>query len=180
MITVLRLGHRRGRDDRISTHVGLTARQFGAENIVYAGEKDDNMLESLRDLSERWGGTFTVQYREDWRTVINEFSGVKIHLTMYGLPYQEHFDSVKTEAGGVDMLVIVGGEKVPKEVYGLADHNLAVGQQPHSEVAALAVFLHDLFGGDELDRDFPGAEIAVVPQEQGKKTQKSGDSAVED
>lgn len=170
MITVLRLGHRRGRDDRISSHVGLTARQFGAEKIIYAGEKDSNMLESTRDLADRWGGTFDVQYREDWRPIIEEFDGVKIHLTMYGLPFQNHLSTVKESEG--DVLIVVGGEKVPKDVYDLVDYNLAVGNQPHSEVAALAVFLHDYFGGAELERDFEDADIEVVPQERGKKTQK--------
>ncbi len=174
-ITVLRMGHRRGRDDRISTHVGLTARQFGADRIVYSGEKDSKMLESLRDLCERWGGDFDVVYREDWRTVIKDFDSVKIHLTMYGLPFQDHLDDVQSDldADG-DMLVIVGGEKIPKDVYDLVDHNLAVGHQPHSEVGALAVFLHDFFDGDELGQKFEGADITVVPQEQGKKTERPG------
>ncbi len=172
MITVLRMGHRRGRDDRISTHVGLTARQFGADRIVYSGEKDSNMLESLRDLTERWGGPFDIQYRTDWRTVIKEFNGVKIHLTMYGLPYQNYLDTVRSDTGEHDMLVIVGGEKIPKDVYNLVDYNLAVGHQPHSEVAALGVFLHDIFSGDELEQEFNDAEIEVVPQERGKQTRK--------
>jgi tRNA (cytidine56-2'-O)-methyltransferase len=32
-ITVLRLSHRVGRDERVTTHVGLTARAFGASGI---------------------------------------------------------------------------------------------------------------------------------------------------
>lgn len=172
MITVLRMGHRRGRDDRISTHVGLTARQFGADQIVYSGENDSNMLESLRDLVERWGGPFDVVYREDWRTVIKEFDGVTVHLTMYGLPFQDHLGTVRSDMDERDMLVIVGGEKIPKDVYDLVDYNLGVGHQPHSEVAALAVFLHDMFEGEELDRAFEDADITVVPQERGKKTRK--------
>lgn len=171
MITVLRLGHRRGRDDRISTHVGLTARQFGADRIVYSGEQDRNMLDSVRDLSERWGGDFTVRYREDWRPVIEEFDGVTAHLTMYGLPYWEHLDDVQTAVED-DLLLVVGSEKVPSDVYDLVEYNLAVGHQPHSEVAAIAVFLHDFFDGDELDRGFPGAAVEVVPQERGKKTRE--------
>ena len=34
-ISVLRLGHRLVRDDRVSTHVGLVARAFGASEIFY-------------------------------------------------------------------------------------------------------------------------------------------------
>ena len=36
-------------------------------------------------------------------------------------------------------LIAVGGPKVPGEVYKLADYNVAVTSQPHSEVAALAI-----------------------------------------
>lgn len=169
MTTVLRLGHRRGRDDRISTHVGLTARQFGADKIVYSGEKDDNMLESLRDVVDRWGGPFDVVYREDWRRMMKDWSGPIVHLTMYGIPHMDRIEPVR-DAGTDDLLVVVGGEKVPAMVYETVDHNIAVGNQPHSEVAALAVFLHDLYGGEELGRTFEDASIRVEPQERGKRT----------
>ncbi|MDY6766147.1 MAG: tRNA (cytidine(56)-2'-O)-methyltransferase [Candidatus Nanohaloarchaea archaeon] len=171
MITVLRLGHRRGRDDRISTHVGLTARQFGADGIIYSGEQDENMLASVRDVVERWGGPFDVDYREDWRPVIEAFDGTVAHLTMYGRDYREELPAVQDAVdGGRDVLVVVGGERVPSDVFDLAGYNLAVGHQPHSEVAALAVFLHDLSGGDELEQEFDDADIEVVPQADGKET----------
>lgn len=177
MVTVLRLGHRRGRDDRISTHVGLTARQFGAEQIVYSGEQDANMLESLRDVVDRWGGPFDITYREDWRRILRDWEGTIAHLTMYGLPFYSQLPAVKAavQEDDAELLVVVGGEKVPSEVYELADHNVAVGNQPHSEVAALAVFLHDLYGGEELDRTFQDASVEVVPQEAGKKTREPGE-----
>ena len=34
MIIVLRIGHRIGRDKRITTHVALVARAFGANKII--------------------------------------------------------------------------------------------------------------------------------------------------
>ena len=34
MITILRIGHRISRDKRITTHVALVARAFGADNIL--------------------------------------------------------------------------------------------------------------------------------------------------
>ena len=55
-ITVLRLGHRRGRDPRISTHVGLVARAFGANRFLLAGEPDVDVLSNLREVSKRFGG----------------------------------------------------------------------------------------------------------------------------
>lgn len=168
MIHVLRLGHRRGRDERISSHVGLTARQFGADRITYAGEQDTNMLESLEDVTERWGGNTVIEYREDYRPLIREFDGTSVHLTMYGIDFSERLTEVKTSD---DLLVVVGSQKVPRDVYDLVDHNLAVGHQPHSEVAALAVFLYEATERDIRD-DFAGAEIQVVPSDGQKKTQE--------
>lgn len=169
MITVLRLGHRRGRDQRISTHVGLTARQFGADRIIYSGETDDNMLESLRDVSSRWGGDFDITYREDFRRIIKDFEGTSVHLTMYGEPFKEKVEECKTSE---DLLIVVGSQKVPREIYDMVDFNLAVGNQPHSEVAAVGLFLYEL-GDREVPSDFEGAEVEVVPSERDKKTREA-------
>jgi len=166
MITVLRLGHRRGRDDRISTHVGLTARQFGADRIVFGGAYDANMMESIRDLSERWGGSFDVSYTESYRSLIEGFDGVVVQLTMYG----ERFEEGMAELAAVDpddMLVVVGSQKVPHAVYDLADYNIGVGNQPHSEVAAVGVFLYEYFDND-VPSDFPDAEMSIEPSNEGK------------
>lgn len=166
MIKVLRLGHRAGRDDRISTHVALTARQWGSESVVYSGEKDSSMMESVRDIADRWGGGFEVEYREDYMNVIQSFEGLKIHLTMYGEPLEENLEGFReTEE---DVLVVVGAEKVPREVYESVDYNIGVGNQPHSEIAALAVFL-DRFRG--LKTEFEDADIRVVPSEDQKLTE---------
>jgi tRNA (cytidine56-2'-O)-methyltransferase len=62
----------------------------------------------------------------------------------------------------------VGAEKVPAEIYELADWNVAVGNQPHSEVAALAVFLDRLFQGRELDGEFEDG-LKIVPSPRGKQ-----------
>jgi tRNA (cytidine56-2'-O)-methyltransferase len=66
-----------------------------------------------------------------------------------------------------DLLIIVGAEKVPKEVFISSDFNVAVGNQPHSEVAALAVFLDRLLGEDTLKRDFEG-KVRIIPSKSGK------------
>lgn len=171
MIQVLRLGHRAGRDDRISTHVGLTARQWGSSGITYSGERDENMMESLRDTVDRWGGPFKVEYREDWRPVIEEFDGVVVHLTMYGEGIGEKMPEIREEAGDGDIMVVVGAEKVPREAYKMADYNVSVGSQPHSEVAALAVFLDRLQEGG-IKQGFEDADIEVVPSEDQKLTRE--------
>lgn len=168
MIKVLRLGHRAGRDDRISTHVGLTARQWGADEIVYSGEKDSNMIESLKDTVERWGGEFEIRYNEEWKPEIKEFDGLKVHLTMYGLKIDDMQKEIEKELEDQDdLLIIVGAEKVPRWIYENVDYNISVGNQPHSEIAALAVFMDRL---SEIQEDFKEAEIEVEPSEDRKLT----------
>ncbi|AOV94689.1 tRNA 2'-O-methylase [Nanohaloarchaea archaeon SG9] len=171
MIKILRLGHRRGRDDRISTHVGLTARQWGADRIIFSGESDDSMIESQRDIVGRWGGSTEIEYREDWKKVVKDFEGLKVHLTMYGLRIDEEIGGLKERFEEDDLLVIVGAEKVPRWVYTHVDFNISVGNQPHSEIAALAVFL-DRIQDDGIRQDFEGAEIFVRPSEDRKLTEK--------
>lgn len=171
MIKVLRLGHRAGRDDRISTHVGLTARQWGAEEIIFSGQKDTNMLESQRDIIKRWGGDTKVSYTESWKQVIREFDGLKVHLTMYGLRIDDEIDGLKDEFDGQDLLVVVGAEKVPRWVYEHVDYNISVGNQPHSEIAALAVFL-DRIQERSIENDFKDADIEVTPSEDRKVTEE--------
>lgn len=167
MIKVLRLGHRRGRDDRISTHVGLTARQWGADEIIYSGEHDSNMMESLEDVVDRWGGDFEVKYRKDWKDLFRSFEGFTVVLSMFGEELNKGLEVVE-DSLEEDILVLVGGEKIPSWLYEEADLNLSLGNQPHSEVAALAVFLHEI-NEEAIYRDFDDADIKVVPSPHGKE-----------
>lgn len=164
-VVVLRLGHRFARDKRLSTHVALTARAFGADKIVF-DVQDSEVKESIDAVNESWGGGFEVEFVRNWKTFISKFRGVKVHLTMYGLNLNDVADGIREKKG--DLLVIVGGQKVPSEVYNLVDFNVAVGNQPHSEVAALAVFLDRIQAGAELEKEFKGKKI-IVPQARGKK-----------
>jgi len=165
-ITVLRLGHGPERDKRITTHVGLVARAFGADEILIEG-RDESVVESLRDVVNRWGGSFSVTDGIAWRDELRRFrdSGGKIvHLTMYGRRIDEVIGEIRSCER---IMVVVGAEKVPPDVYDIADWNVAVGNQPHSEVAALAVFLDRLFMGEELEKDF-GGRLKVIPAARGK------------
>ncbi len=170
-VIVLRLGHRKERDKRISTHVALVARAFGASGVIYSGEKDEVMEKSIVDVVERWGGPFFISYERNWKGWLKAFNGVKVHLTMYGVPFQKKMDRIREEASSRKLCVVVGSEKVPSELYGLADHNIAIGNQPHSEVGALAVFLYELFDRN-LKEEFKGARLKILPQERGKKVVK--------
>ena len=148
-INVLRLDHRIGRDTRITTHVCLTARAFGASKVWLAGEEDHSMMKSVRDIADRWGGDFEIE-----------------HLTMYGSQAHEIVDEVRET--GDDILIIVGGAKVPTKVYKNADWNVSVTTQPHSEVAALAIFQHLLMEGKEFDLEFENPVFEVIPTAHGK------------
>lgn len=168
---VLRLGHRPERDERLTTHVCLTARALGAE-AVYVDGNGTGPVETAREVTERFGGDFDADTVESPRSVMRNFEGNVAHLTMYGEPVEDVIDGIRDEP----VLAVVGAGKVDGWVYGEADYNVGVTNQPHSEVAALAVFLHEYFDGDELNASFEGGEIEVVPSESGKKTRSIRDS----
>ncbi len=165
MLYVLRLGHRKDRDKRISTHVLLVSRLFKVDKVYYSGEKDEKLEESLEKVNKSWGGRTEVEYVKNWKKLLKEFNGVKVHLTMYGIPFKEKIDELKSKE---NMMIIIGSEKVPGEVYELTDFNLAVGNQPHSEVSALAIFLYELKNRN-VDFDYEGQRMKIVPQERSKK-----------
>ncbi|NJE85644.1 tRNA (cytidine(56)-2'-O)-methyltransferase [Thermococcus sp. CX2] len=173
MIVVLRLGHRPERDKRITTHVALTARAFGADKIIIAAEVDEHVKESVEDVVKRWGGPFEITFNPSWKRIMREWKetgGIIAHLTMYGIHIDDAVPKIKEELkSGRDIMVVVGAEKVPKEVYEMANYNVAVGNQPHSEVAALAVFLDRLLDGEGLRKEFKNARLKIIPQEKGKK-----------
>jgi len=179
-VVVLRYGHRPGRDDRMTTHVGLTARALGADRVVFPDNAGQS-AETVRDITDRFGGPFGVELRGDQKAIVRDWEGVVVHLTMYGERVQEVEGEIREAAGlpnGADagegaatprdLLVVVGGEKVPWALYERADFNVGVTNQPHSEVAGLAVFLDRLFEGAELDREWVDADREVVPEPTGK------------
>ncbi len=163
-VRILRLGHRYSRDRRISTHVGLVARAFGADELLM--DVGDKQLEkTLSSIVREWGGEFRIKFIKNWKSYVRNFDGDKIHLTMYGINVNDCITSIRASAK--DKLIIIGGQKVPSGLYGMVDYNVSLGGQPHSEVAALAVFLDRLFEGKELGREFNGRK-RIIPQERGK------------
>jgi len=168
-VAILRIGHRPERDQRVTTHVGLTARALGAKGM-YLAAADKGVVESIGDVVERWGGEFFCQDNVKWRSCIKDWKaqgGVVVHLTMYGLNLPDIIDEIRPNN---KILVIVGAEKVPGDIYGLADYNVAVTGQPHSEISSLALFLDNLFQGKEFACEFPGAQIQIIPTRVGKQT----------
>ena len=67
------------------------------------------------------------------------------------------------------IVIVVGGSKVPSEVFKLCQYNVSVGNQPHSEVAALGLFLDSWFSGESLNRKFENARLIIEPSASGKK-----------
>jgi tRNA (cytidine56-2'-O)-methyltransferase len=167
-IVILRLGHRPVRDKRITTHVGLTARAFGAEGMLLASD-DRKLADNILDVAKRWGGNFYVKNDVNWKTEIRKWKdegGKVCHLSMYGV----NLPDVVGDIGQCeDLMVVVGAEKVPFEIYEMADWNVAVGNQPHSEVAAVAVTLDRIASADPLKNEFNGGELKIIPAERGKK-----------
>ncbi|MCK5322410.1 MAG: tRNA (cytidine(56)-2'-O)-methyltransferase, partial [Candidatus Aenigmarchaeota archaeon] len=67
------------------------------------------------------------------------------------------------------LVVLVGSQKVPAEAYELADFNVAVGNTPHSEISALAIFLYETLGKDMIEREFKDSKIKVEGSVEGSK-----------
>ena len=165
-IEVLRIGQRLVRDDRVTTHVALVSRAFGASKI-YMTEVNPEIKDTLQKINETWGGDFEVEFVENPKDVLkSKKRDVKIiHLTMYG----ENINQIESKINkNDDYLIIVGEEKVPREIYENADYNIAIGNQPHSEISALAVLLDRLQSGNQFTNKFKNSEREIVPSKNGK------------
>ncbi|WP_122090177.1 tRNA (cytidine(56)-2'-O)-methyltransferase [Halalkalicoccus subterraneus] len=169
-LAVCRLGHRPGRDERMTTHVGLTARALGADRVILPDNAGQSK-ETVEDITDRFGGPFSVELSDSQEALIREWNGWVVHLTMYGKRIQDVESEIREGHGEEPLLVVVGGEKVPFEIYEHADYNVGVTNQPHSEVAGLAVFLDRLFCGRELERQWEDADQRVIPKGTGKEVE---------
>jgi tRNA (cytidine56-2'-O)-methyltransferase len=176
LLAVLRLGHRPLRDKRITTHVCLVARAFGAAKVLLT-ERDDALVRNVRSVNARFGGGLEVEVDARSHKAIlaawKQRGALVVHLTMYGEPFQGAVPRLRQAvAEGRDVLLVVGAEKVPGDLYDLSDLNLAVGNQPHSEVAALALVLHALDPA-ALEAPREGA-LRIRPQARGKVVEEAG------
>jgi tRNA (cytidine56-2'-O)-methyltransferase len=163
---VLRIGQRLVRDDRVTTHVALVARAFGASKI-YMNEVNPEIKDTLNKINRTWGGNFEIEFISNWKKVIKEkkINSVKIvHLTMYG----ENINKLTTLQKEENILIVVGAEKVPREVYDFADYNVAIGNQPHSEISALAVLLDRIQEGSQFLTKFENPAREIIPTKRGK------------
>ncbi len=171
-VVVLRYGHRHVRDYRVTSHCCLVARAFGAKKIEVIGEKDPSIERTVNEMNMKWGGGAGIEFFDEWKPRVEHYRKLgftSVHLTMYGIPIRK----AEKNLGKKDkLLVIIGSRKVEREVYEKSDYNVSVTLQPHSEIAALAVFLDRIFGGKELEKRFEGAQIEVEPINKGKSVKK--------
>ncbi len=167
VIEVIRIGQRIVRDDRVTTHVALVSRAFGASKI-FMTEVNPEIKEILEKIKTTWGGNFVVEFIDNWKSIIKKKKNDNckiVHLTMYG----ENINEVQKKlAEEENLLIVVGAEKVPREIYELSDYNVGIGSQPHSEISALAVLLDRIQGGQQFERNFVGGKRRIVPTKKGK------------
>jgi tRNA (cytidine56-2'-O)-methyltransferase len=173
-VVVLRWGHRPHRDARLTSHVALTARALGASGLILSDTEDEKIEEMIEKVAKNWGGPFFFEMGTPWKEAVKDWKakgGIVVHLTAYGENIQTSDVLQRIEESGKDVLVIVGSQKVPREFFleAFSNFNVAVGNQPHSECASLAVFLDRLFEGEELKKSFENAKVRIIPQERGKK-----------
>ena len=174
-IVVLRWGHRPQRDARLTTHVALTARALGASGFLLSDVVDKKIKETVEKVARNWGGEFFFEMGTAWRSAVKDWKaqgGVVVHLTAYGENMETSDVLQRIRHLRRKVMLLVGCQKVPAEFFSaeFSDFNVAVGNQPHSECAALAVFLDRFFEGKELAKEFRKAKIKILPQERGKKT----------
>lgn len=175
-IVVLRWGHRL-RDERLTTHIALTARALGANGVILSDVLDKDIKNIVQDVVERWGGDFFFKMGIAWSEALKEWKengGMVVHLTAYGENITSSDVLKRIKNSNKDLMVLIGSRKIPSVFFSkkVSDFNVAIGNQPHSECSALAVFLDRLYEGEELAKNFKDAKIKIVPQKRGKKVIK--------
>jgi tRNA (cytidine56-2'-O)-methyltransferase len=173
-IVVLRWGHRPQRDTRLTTHVALAARALGASGLILSDIVDPRIQETVDKVVRRWGGKFLFEMGTPWKEAVSNWrneGGIVVHLTAYGENIETSNVLEGIKGSRRDVLVIVGSQKVPREFFSaeVSDFNVAIGNQPHSECASLAIFLDRLSEGKTLAKGFADAEVRIIPRKRGKE-----------
>jgi len=171
---VLRWGHRPIRDARLTTHVALAARALGASGLILSDIEDRKLKDTIEKVTRSWGGKFSFEMETPWKRVVSTWKnkgGIVVHLTAYGENVETSDVLDRIKSSGKNILIMVGSQKVPGEFFSeaISDFNVAIGNQPHSECASLAVFLDRFFKGEELARSFQGGKVRIVPRPRGKE-----------
>ena len=128
----------------MTTHVALVSRAFHASEVILTGEHDPSIIDVVRKVNQSWGNFTSIRYSEDFEKEIRDYKQkgfTIVHLTMKGDLLSKHLEEIKYKE---NLMLIVGSQKVPSIVYKLADYNIAITKEPHSEVGALAITLNEL------------------------------------
>jgi tRNA (cytidine56-2'-O)-methyltransferase len=134
-------------------------------------EVNPEIKDTIEKINNTWGGNFQVEFIEKWKTIVKKKKddGFKVvHLSMYGESINDAEEKIGYEE---NILIVVGAEKVPREIYELADYNVGVGSQPHSEISALAILLDRIQKGKQFEKEFLNAKRKIIPTKKGKNVQ---------
>jgi len=137
----------------------------------YNRDFSDNL--TIEKITKNWGGTFNFSMGIPFKNAVNEWrknNGIIVHLTAYGENIETSDILNRIKSHKKDIMLIVGSKKVHSEFYSerISDYNLAIGNQPHSEIAALAVFLDRIYEGKELNKTFQNSKLKILPSKRRK------------
>ena len=132
---------------------------------MYLSKPDSRVVTTIDEVVAKFGGDFEIEPLSNPRKFAKNWEGRIVHLTMFGLPLEDFEDKLRKEQSPI--LFIVGAEKVPPWTFEYADYNISIGNQPHSEVSALAISLSRL-NENYVDQKFEGP-LQVIPSDDYRK-----------
>lgn len=142
----------------------LTARAFGASSVVLTSsshEINSKLKRFCNSVANKWGGNFSVQFISNWKSYISSKTNYKtVYLTRYGISIQKQQYSIRSYK---NVLLIISTDKERPELNKISDFNISITAQPHSSIAAMAIFLNMYYAGRELSLNFSKAQYKVVP-----------------
>ena len=105
-IEVLRIGQRVVRDDRVTTHVALVSRAFGAKKI-FMDEVNPEIKDTLEKINHTWGGDFQIEIIDSWKPLLKQKQKTAkiVHLTMYGESVNIISNQIKSEENSINKFV---------------------------------------------------------------------------
>ena len=142
----------------------LTARAFGASSVIFTSTNaslNSRLKRYCSSISKKWGGNFNVQFTNAWKSYLESKRNYKkVYLTRYGTPIKKQVYTLRSYR---NIIIILSITEEIKSFGELADFNISITSQPHSSIAAMAIFLNQYFAGRELSLNFSNAKFKVIP-----------------
>ncbi len=150
----------------------LTARAFGASEMMFTRRKDQRIMRYVGRIQKNWGGKFEVSFIRSYKEALKSATKYKkVYLTRYGIPLNKLTYVLNTYK---NIMLIVSSKEAPQKVLDdLADFNVSITEQPHCSVASIAIFLHDFYRGREFAMHFENAKYKIAPKEHGVSVVKT-------